>query len=126
MYDANGVLQALVTSTTSYTSTAVDLGTGTPVRGLNARILVSSYASVTTAGTVFGFSLLESTDNTTFNTLVTADPPLTGATSAATKELFLHFRTNPGNRYVKLLMTISASTGSPSISYMAEIGSGIP
>jgi hypothetical protein len=123
MYDANAVLQTLVTKTATFQGTGFDLKTGTPRRGMSARFIISSYASVATAGTVFIPSIEHSSDNTTFNVIATGDP-ITGATAAATKEAFVPFTTT--KRYVRAVMTLSPSSGTPAIAYLAELGIAYP
>jgi hypothetical protein len=121
-YDALSVLQALVTKATSFTSTAVDLKTGTPRRGLKARMLVSNYSGAS-AGHTFTPTIEGSSDNTTFVTLSTG-PVLTTTTAAQTAENFISFETS--YRYVRLNVTLSGTTGTPTISYLAVIGQSRP
>lgn len=124
-YDANITMQSLVTKTTSFSSTAVDLGTGTPRRGLKARFLIPSYISATTSGTVFTPSIEHSSDNTTFTTLVSGNA-LTGGTAAVTTALpqWLPFSTR--KRYVRSVVTLTSTTGSPSITWQADLGIAEP
>lgn len=123
MYDSLLVLQAQRTGATTFQSTAVDLKTQTPRRGLVARVLVPSY-SVTAAGTVFTPSLEHSTDNTTFTTLATGDP-LT-ATTAAQAAAPQFIPCNTTRRYVRLVMTLSVATGAPSVVYSGDLGLSRP
>lgn len=125
MYDANGSLQALVTKTTSFDGAGVDLGTGTPTRGLKARVNISAYISATTSGSTFTFTIQDSADNTTFSPISQGPAPiLTGSTANQAVEFHIPFFT--ARRYVRSSLTIGASTGSPSVSYLVDIGVARP
>lgn len=122
MYDALQVLQTLFTTSTGYSSTAVDLKTATPRRGLKARVIVPAISSVGTAGIVT-FSIEHSSDNTTFTEIARADP-ITNAAAAVEKVLFIPFDTS--KRYVRLAVANTVSTGTPSIAYKADLGIARP
>ncbi len=121
-YDANSVLQAAVTKTTAFGSAALDLKTGTPRRGLKARLRVTNY-SAAGAGAVWTPSIQESDDNTTFTDLVMGTP-LTCTTAAQTSRQFLNFETS--KRYVRLNVALSPTTSTPTITYAAELGTARP
>lgn len=118
MYDTLEVLSALVTNSAGASGTGVNLGTGTPRRGLKARVILTN-ASQSAANGVVTFTVDHSTDNTTFTTLSTSDP-ITNSTTAVTKEIFIPFETN--KQYVRLTMANTVSTGTAAISYKADIG----
>lgn len=122
MYDALRVLQTLITTSTGFSGTSLDLVTGTPRRGLKARVIVPNISQSAGAGVVT-FSVEHSTDNTTFTSLASADP-ITNSATAATKELFIPFETS--NRYVRLSVANTVSTGTASIQYKADIGLSRP
>lgn len=122
MYDALRVLQTLFTTSTGYSSTGLDLLTGTPRRGLKARVIAPEIKSVGTAGVVT-FSVEASTDNTTFTVIATAEP-ITNAATAVAKEIFIPFETS--KRYVRLAVANTVSTGTPSIIYKADVGEARP
>lgn len=124
-YDTNGVLSATVTKTTSFTAAGVDLGTGTPRRGLKAQFIVPSYVSATTPGSVFTPTIYGSSDNTTFIALATGTP-LTGGTAAVTTQEPIYVPFDTSFRYVAAGMPISGSTGSPSITWSARLGIARP
>jgi hypothetical protein len=111
MYDVNAVLQAQTTKA------------GTPRHGMHARFNISAYSSASTAGAVFTPSIEHSDDNTTFTALVSGDP-ITAATAAAAKVVIIPFATK--KRYIRSVMTLTTSSGVPSIAYMAELGLGFP
>lgn len=124
MYDALGSLQAAVTKITAFTSTGVDLRTTTPRRGLKSRWVITNYSGAS-AGHTWTPTIQGSTDNTTFYTIAQA-PPLTTTTAAQTAELFVDFSFPQNYRYVRALMAVSGTTGTPTISYSAEIGTAKP
>lgn len=119
MYDANLVLQTLVTKTATFQSTGVDLKTGVPRRGMDARFLISNYQSVSTAGAVFTPSIEASSDNTNFYTIASGEP-LTAGTAAASGERYVPFSTS--ERYVRAVMTLTTDSGVPTVSYLADLG----
>ena len=124
MYDALSILQTLTTlGTTSFTSTGVDLKTGTPRRGLKARYIVTSYLG-TSAGHTYTPAIEGSSDNTTFYEIARVQLPLTTTTAAQTAVVFVPFETS--YRYVRSKMTVSGGTGTPSISFSADLGSARP
>ena len=123
MYDALNVLQTAVTKTATFQGAAFDLKTGTPRAGQTARFILSSYASVATAGSVFTASIEESDDGTTFTTLAAA-PSVTGATAANSTVLYVPFSTI--KRYIRPVMTVSPASGAPSVTYLADLGLGRP
>lgn len=122
VYDAKLVLQALVTKTTTFNGTGLDIKTGTPRRGMVARVLVSNY-SCTATGAVATFSIDTSSDNTTFNTHSSADP-ITLGTAAATKQLFIPVTTR--KQYIRLSCSLSVTTGAPTLSYLGDLGISNP
>lgn len=124
-YDANEILQTAVTKTATFNGSTYDLKTGTPRRGMVARFLLTSYSSVGTAGTVFAPSIQASADGT--NDWITVGGPdslATGATAASSKEIFVHFETR--HRYIRPVMTLSPSSGTPSVTYLADLGISKP
>lgn len=123
MYDALSSLQTAVTKTATFNGTGKDLRVGTPRRGLKARFIVTSYVSTGTAGTVFTPTIDHSDDNTTFTTLATGTA-MTGATASATAVIYIPFETS--KRYVRASITVSPTSGTPSIVYAAEIGNARP
>lgn len=122
MYDANLIMQSLTTVAATLNSTAVDLKVGTPRRGLKARFLVNT-ATVVATGTVFTPSIQDSDDNTTFTTLA-AGTPITGATAGTSAVIFVPFETS--RRYARSVMTLSVTTGTPSIAFSVDIGEARP
>jgi len=123
--DANVTL--LTTSTLSTGATNgpdYDTKTGTPRRGLSARILYSGVSS-TTAGSVMTFKQQKSTDGTTYIDSVYA-VPLTYTTVAAAGVLDLHMYAERPYTHIRVVGTLSASTGTPVGIYKVEIDSAIP
>lgn len=122
-YDALEILTTLVTKTASATHTGLDLGTGTPRRGLKARVIVTALMG-SLSGAIFTPAIEHSTDNTTFTRLAQADPLTVVSTTTATAEVFIPFETS--KRYVRAALDGSPTTGTPSISYRIDLGLSRP
>jgi len=123
MYDAQDVLQSLVTKTASFNGTGKNIKTGTPKHGQHARFLVSDYKSPGGAGAVWELRIEHSSDDTTYHTLAPAQR-LTCATGAATTEVLVPFNTT--RAYVRAALELVTTSGTPTISYLADIGLGFP
>lgn len=123
MYDANLILQSATTLVSaSLNGTGLDLKTGTPRRGLKARFVVDSYVAAAT-GAVLTPSIQHSDDNTTFTTLASGTP-LTPGTAAAAAIVHVPFETS--KRYVRSVITMSVTTGTPTIVFNADVGVARP
>lgn len=123
MYDANLILQSLTTLVSaSLNSTAVDLKTGTPRRGLKARYIVESVVAAAT-GAVITPSIEHSDDNTTYKTLASGTP-ITVATASTSMVIFIPFETS--KRYVRLATSMSVTTGTPTIVFHSDLGVARP
>jgi len=123
--DANATLQASTTKTATYQpTTGLDLITGTPNRGLVARVIYSAASAASGTDTVT-FEIDESSDNSTFTNIVVSDQPVTLPTSgSASGEIFMRFFTK--KRYVRLSAIFSSSAHTDTITYTADIVSSIP
>lgn len=122
--DALIQLQATVTKTATFQGTAVDLKTGTPRRGLKARVIYSAATNASGSNTV-AFTIEHSDDNSTFYTLssnVELNVALT--TAAQSAEIFLPFETS--KRYVRLVATFTGAGSTPTITYTGDIMLGRP
>jgi hypothetical protein len=117
--DSNLVLQASVTKTASFNSTGLDLKTGTPPRGLMARVIYSAASNASGSNTLV-WSVEESDDNGTFyaNKSKAADV-VTLSTTAQAGEVFLPFTTR--KRYVRLVLTVAGAGASPTVTYQGDI-----
>jgi hypothetical protein len=118
--DANLVLQASVTKVDTFNSAGVNLPTGTPARGLVARVIYSA-ASEASGGKTVTFKIQhgDTLGGTYYDLTSAADQALTLTTTAQAGEIFIPFRTR--RAYVRLVQTLSASTNSPTITYQADI-----
>lgn len=117
--DALIQLQASVTKTSTFQGTAVDLKTGTPRRGLKARVIYSAATNASGSNTV-AFTIEHSDDNSTFYTLSSnAEYNLALSTTAQSGEIFLPFETS--KRYVRLVATITGAGSTPTVTYGGEI-----
>lgn len=121
--DDLSVLQASVTKTGTFNSTGLDLKTGTPSRGLVARIIYTAAATSTGAGSLT-FRITESSDNTTFTGIFqTTESTVTLSATAVSGELFIPFRTS--KRYVRLELSAISGTDA-TVTYEADIVPSIP
>lgn len=120
--DANFVLQALVTKTTAFNSLGLDHKTGTPRRGLKARIEVANHGAAG-LGAVHTFQIADSADNTAFTVIAQGDP-FTAGTAAASFQQSIPYETS--RRYVRLQLLQAPTTSSPSVVYQAEVVPGRP
>jgi len=120
-YDALTVLQTLTTKTSNFQGNAVDLRAGTPPRGLDARVVVTSYSSGT-AGTTIYFLIEHSNDGSTWHPLAYSEPLVT-TTSAQNAVLHIPFETR--RRYVRLSVTFSGGA-SPTATYFGDLGVAKP
>lgn len=121
MYDEKAILQTLVTATAAATGSSHDLPNGTPIQGLRARFVVTTHSSVGTAGTVFQPSIQDSADGTTWTEIALGDA-FTGATAATVpgEPYFVTFHTR--KRYVRSVMKFTVTSGTPSITFTADLG----
>src|SRR5688500_18306314 len=107
MYDANAVLQSSVTKTATFNGAGYDLGGGTPIHGLVARVVYSAATNASGSNAVT-FSIDHSDDDSTFYALSSGAADVVNlSTTAQTGEIFLPFRTN--KRYVRLTCTVSGA-----------------
>lgn len=122
--DANGVLQASVTKTASFNSAGVDLKSGTPRRGIYARILYSAATNASGSNSVT-FSLEHSDDNSTFYRRTDgASEVITLSTTAQAGEIVLPIDTS--KRYIRLVATIAGAGSTPTVTYEGAIVAGRP
>jgi len=121
--DDLSVLQASVTKTGTFNSTGLDLKTGTPSRGLVARVIYTAAATSSGAGSLT-FRITESSDDNTYTGIYqTTECTVTLSTSAVAGELFIPFRTS--KRYVRLELSALSGTGA-TVTYEADIVPSIP
>jgi hypothetical protein len=112
-YDVNLQLQASTTQTATFNSTGVDLKTGTPRRGLVARLLVTAASGTTPT---LDLQVQQSADNSTWYNCA-AIP-----TQSAAGESFCTFETSM--RYVRAKATIGGTT--PSFTYQVDVSVSRP
>lgn len=124
MLDTLAALQAAVTKTDTFNGAAVDLKTGTPMRGLYA---VIDYSAATNASgsNAFTFSIDESSDNSTWYVAASgAENVVTLSTTAQAGRIFIPFTTRL--RYVRLTVTQVGAGSTPTITYAGWIGISAP
>lgn len=123
--DANVTLLTSQTITTAAVNgPSYNTLTGTPRRGLSARILYSG-VSAATAGCVMQFKQQKSSDNTTFIDSVYATP-LTYTTAAQAGVLDLHMWAEKAYPYIRIVATPSPTTGIPTGVFKVELDASIP
>lgn len=108
MVDALLALQASVTKTATFSGTGLDLKTGTPRRGMKARLIVTAASGTTPTLDV---TIEHSDDNSTFTNLATFGQ------KTATGEDAISFETS--KRYVRATATIGGTT--PSFTYKVDV-----
>ncbi len=127
--DALLALQASVTKTATFNGAALILPTGTPRRGLKARVIYSAAANASGSNTVV-FSIDVSYDGgSTWNSDFLA-PPITLSTTAQSGEIAIPFEISPtsviNGTQIRLTATIAGSGTSPTITYQGDIMPGRP
>lgn len=121
--DALNSMQALVTKTSAFNSTGLDLKTGSPKRSLYARIIYKNASTSAGAGSAT-FRVTESSDNSTFTGIhQTTESTITLGTTAVSGEIAIPFETN--KRYVRLELSAISGTGA-TIDYLADLAIGRP
>jgi len=122
--DALITLQASVTKTATFQSTAIDLKTGTPRRGLKARVIYSAATNASGSNTV-AFTIEHSDDNSTFYTLSSGvENNVALSTTAQSGEFYIPFETS--KRYARGDSTFSGAGSTPTITYGGEISLSRP
>jgi hypothetical protein len=122
--DANSVLVSLGTVTASGTATALDLKTGTPRRGLKAKVLYSGGTATGGTATVT-YTIEHSTDNSTFYLAASGAADAIALTSAGGIAGEFHIPFETSKRYVRTVWTVTGGT-SPSIIHQVDITLGRP
>ncbi len=127
--DALIQLQAPTTQVATYHGTPLVLPTGTPRRGLKARVIYSAAATAANTEDVT-FSLDVSRDGgVTFNTEFESDP-LVLSTVAAAGVLFVPFDISPSSvangTQVRLSANMSGTGTSPTITYLGDVSLARP
>lgn len=112
-YDANAVLKASATETSSTNGTGLDTGNGTGINGMKARLLITAASGTSPTMTV---NLQHSDDDSTYTTFAS----FTQATT--TGEQFITAETN--KRYIRAASTIGGTT--PSFTYAVDLGLSKP
>lgn len=127
--DALIALQASVTKTATFNGAALTLSTGTPRRGLKARVIYSAATNASGSNGVV-FSVDVSYDaGSTWNADFLA-PAIALSTTAQSGEIFIPFEISPtsvanGNQ-IRLTATFSGAGSTPTITYFGDITMGHP
>lgn len=119
-------VQASVTKTSTFSSAAYTLASGTPRHGLKCRVLYSAGSSGTATSTVV-FSVDVSHDGgSNFYTEAEADPLTLPTSGSISGELFIPFEISPtsvaNGTQIKLTATITpGSSATPTITYQGDL-----
>ena len=122
--DANIVLQASVTKTSTFNGAGLTLPTGTPRRGLKARVIYSANSASQTGDTIT-FSIDVSTDGaSTWNTQF--QNQLAQPTTANSGELFIPFEISKqtaaaNDLQIRLTATFSSTAHSNTCTYQGDL-----
>lgn len=123
--DVNVVLQDAVTKTDSFNGTGVDIKNGgnSPVP-MWAHVIVTS-ASNASGNATITFKVQHSANNSEwFDHTSGADQVITTSTTATPYNVYVPVLTD--KRYVRLVATFSATTGTPTITYSAVLSLSKP
>lgn len=129
--DALIQLQSSVTKTSTFTGSALTLPTGTPRRGLKARVVYSAGSSGTATSTAT-FSLLVSHDGgNNFYSEADADPLTLPTSGSISGELFIPFEVSPtsvaNQIQIELKCTIApGASATPTITYVSDLSLARP
>jgi hypothetical protein len=124
--DANIALQASVTKTASFSGSALILPSGTPRRGLKARIVYSAASAASGTDTVtFSVDVCYDGVPTTWN-VTSSSTPITLVTSGtASGEIYLPFDISPtsvvNGTQIRITATFSSSAHTDTITYFADL-----
>lgn len=124
--DALLALQASVTKTSTFSGTALNLPTGTPRRGLKARVIYSAGSSGTATSTAI-FSIDVSHDGgSNYYTEFETDPITLPTSGSVSGEVFIPFEIGPtsvaNQTNIKLTCTIApGSSATPTITYFGDL-----
>ena len=123
MVDILNQLQALVTKTATFNGAGLDLVTGTPRRGLKARVLYSAATNASGSNSVT-WTIDASSDNSTFQTIATGETVLALSTTAQSGEFYIPIETSL--RYVRVSVVIAGAGSTPTVSYQVDISLARP
>lgn len=124
--DANVTLLTSSTITSvAVTGVTYNTLTGTPKRGLTARVLYSG-VTAPTAGCVMTFKQQKSKDNTNYVDSVYANPITYSTTAVQAGVLDFHLYAEKAYPWIRIVATPSPTTGSPTGVYKVELTSGFP
>lgn len=121
--DANLALQASVTKTATFNGAAVDLGTGTPRRGLKARVIYTAATNASGSNAV-AFAIDTSADNSTWNAadFASVENNVALSTTAQSGEFYIPVETS--QRYIRLTATVTGAGSTPTITYQGDLTLG--
>jgi len=124
-YDANAILQALVTKVATFSGPAMILPGGTPRRGLKARVIYTAAGNASGANSVT-FSVDACYDGVpTLWTPTSLGVVINLAVAIQTGEIFLPFDISPtsvvNGTQIRLTATFAGAGSTPTITYRSEL-----
>ena len=122
--DALLSLQSLVTKTATFASTGVNIPSGTPRRGLFARVVYKNASNASGANAVT-FEVDVSTDNSTWFAKTVDNEHVVNLTTTAKSGEF-HIPIETSDAYVRLQAVVSGAGSTPTIDYFADLVLGRP
>lgn len=122
--DANLALQASVTKTATFNGAGLTIATGTPRRGLKARVIYSAASTSSGAGSVtFGIDM--SRDGGSTWATIAEFEPVTLSTTAASGEIFTSFEVNKdtsASNDLQFRLSIEAISGTgATVTYQGDL-----
>lgn len=128
--DALLQLQASVTKTATFNGSALTLATGTPRRGLKARVIYSAASNASGSNSVtYSVDVSYDGGSTWLSNLFQA-PAIALSTTAQSGEFFIPFEISPtsiaNGCQIRLTATFSGSGTSPTITYQGDLTTARP
>lgn len=117
-------LQASVTKTATFASTGVNIPSGTPRRGLFARVIYSAATNASGSNTVT-FEVDVSTDNSTWFAKTIDNEHVVNLTTTAKSGEF-HIPIETSDAYVRLQAVVAGAGSTPTITYQGDLVLGRP
>lgn len=118
MNDANLILQAPVTKTAAFNSAGLNIPTGSPLRGVYARVIYSAAATSSGAGAAT-FRVTESDDNSSFTGIYqSTESSLVLSSTAQAGEIFIPVQTR--KPFIRLELSAITGTGA-TVTYQGDI-----
>lgn len=128
--DALLALQASVTKTATFNGSALTLATGTPRRGLKARVIYSAATNASGSNSVtFSLDVSYDAGSTWLSNLFQAQV-INLSTTAQSGEIFIPFEISPtsvaNGTQIRLTATVAGAGSTPTITYSGDLSLSRP